>query len=134
MILFPPFGSIDYHTLPHADPRRVLADLVFHANCWRMLVASPYLGEVLEEWASLNQRRADGEASTAVSVFAREQTDRGHTHFSYAQIEERRKLVSHVPCDGCGATVTLTHPWLNPDYSRPAVLCESCAGRSAGAA
>lgn len=139
MTTFPRYGTVDYYTMPTDDPRRILANLVFDAACWRRLTAcTDFFDAVLLEWHLWNERRAQSEASTEVSKIAKQQADRGHVHVSYAEIERRRRLTSVESCAVCGTSVELVHPIEEWQFdllpSLDWVRCESCAGRSAGAA
>lgn len=129
----PAYGSSAFHQLAIGDERRVIAEVLWYAACWRRLIESPYIAQILAEWSEWDQRRVLREASWAVSSAAKERADDGWSWLSYAELEERRRLTSILPCADCGSDVELVHPFLDENWNAPLVTCNACAleGRAA---
>lgn len=63
----PRYGSILWRSLPDGDPAKEAARDAHDAACWRLLLASPHVAEILAEWIAWDWRKAMRESSHEVS-------------------------------------------------------------------
>lgn len=105
----PEYGSPEWRALPQDDPQRREAAL-FAADCWRLLMSSPHVSELLGEWVEWMHRRTVREASWAISEAVSWRAVAKHP--TYAELARRRRLESVFPCGvpGCGVEVVCVHP------------------------
>lgn len=116
----PEYGSPEWHALDKDDPRRREA-VLFAADCWRLLMSSPHVSDLLAEWVEWMHRKTAREASWAISAATdwRSVADAP----TYAELEHRRGNPPRVRgCDWklCGEAGT---PHLSRGTRLPVVLC-----------
>lgn len=93
----PAYGSPEWLALDKDDPQRKEA-VLFAADCWRLLMASPHVSALLGEWVESMHRRTMREASWAISAAVDWRTVASHP--TYAELEERRGELSRIyRCD-----------------------------------
>lgn len=105
----PEYGSPEWQALAKDDPQRKEA-VLFAADCWRLLMASPHAESLLVEWVEWMYRRTMREASWAISE-AEDWTAVASLP-TYAELRKRRQLVAVLPCavPDCDLEVTYVHP------------------------
>lgn len=107
-VTVPPHGSPAWYTLPCDDPRRILADLVHDARCWRTLRESPVVAELIDIWREWHDRLQVRETSWAISGAADWAAE--SRHLSYRELARRRRVVSVLACNVCGTATEVVHP------------------------
>lgn len=110
---------------PVIVPRSEWIQLVLDAECYRKLLESPHIAELLAEHTEWDRRKSLREASWQVSEAAK---GSAQGWVSYAELERRRRLTSILPCGRCGEPVEMVHPFLDDNWECPPILCRACAG------
>lgn len=83
----PEYGSPEYEGLPANDPLRQQS-IVFAAECWRRLTASPHCAEIIADLFEWERRKSLRETSNAVSAAADWRAIASAP--AYAELERRR--------------------------------------------